>query len=83
MTGAGNQRPERQRRWEGRAKEENKGLTEGSGDMWRKRRLWEQRHEKGLLIVDGVPKTAILREHSRTGRIWLECGRRKLQTFIK
>lgn len=51
--------------------------------MWTKSHLWEYSREKGLLKGDGVPKTVILREPSRTGGTWMECGGRELQTLTK
>ena len=46
ITGAQNQRPERQGRWVGRARENNKGLTQESGDNVEKQQsLGAQRGE--------------------------------------
>lgn len=61
---------------------EDKGSQE-SGGMRTKRHLWEHSREKGLLRADGAPKTVILREPSRTGGTWMECGRREVQTLTK
>lgn len=79
-TGAGNQRPERQGRWEGKATEGSKGLTQEPGDTVSEENSREHRHEKSLLRVDSYPKT--VREHSRSSRKWLEDGSRESLSFV-
>lgn len=78
-TEAGNQRPERQGRWEGRAREGSKGLTQESGDTTSEESAGST-EMRSLLRIEGNPKTLI--EHSRSGRKWLDGGSREPQALL-